>query len=440
MNDTINKCHDPYLRCAFYGAAQTVLGLSGCCTIAHSPQGCQMLVDTAFSWQDEDYTETVTLCTKLCEDEIVYGGEDLLARTILEAKSLNAPLIFVLSACGPEIVGDDIVRVCEEMQPKIKAQLIPIESAGFRGSQYEGVDIALDVLLKKLTIKDEKKIANSVCLIAPHANSNPTWVGDLAWTKQILTKMGARVVATLTHQTPLKELEKVATAETSLLLSHDAGQNAANYLKKEFGVEPLCCGLPLPIGFTNIKRWLRELGEVFAAEEWVENFVIEGEKMVIEQCRRKWFELYSFHLESVAIVADATIGIPLIRFITEELEMIPKFISLRSSSQEIQNILKTELGKLGLNPKIVYQADVYQTQKNLSEMKLEAVFGSEIEKYAIENLNIPLAFEIVAPITSFRITNREYFGYTGMLNLLEIIQNNYWDQYRSKSRRYKARW
>ena len=37
----------------------------------------------AFGWQDADYTETLTLCTKLCEDEIVHGGEELLARTIL---------------------------------------------------------------------------------------------------------------------------------------------------------------------------------------------------------------------------------------------------------------------------------------------------------------------------------------------------------------------
>jgi nitrogenase molybdenum-iron protein alpha/beta subunit len=33
---------------------------------------------------------------------------------------------------------------------------VPIESAGFRGSEYDGIDIALDVMLKKL-IKDRGK-------------------------------------------------------------------------------------------------------------------------------------------------------------------------------------------------------------------------------------------------------------------------------------------
>jgi nitrogenase molybdenum-iron protein alpha/beta subunit len=36
--------------------------------------------------------------------------------------------------------------------------------------------------------------------------------------------MGIKVVATLKHQTPISEIENIASAETSLLLSHDAGQ------------------------------------------------------------------------------------------------------------------------------------------------------------------------------------------------------------------------
>jgi len=40
--------------------------------------------------------------------------------------------------------------------------------------------------------------------------------------------MGIKVVATLTHRTPITEIENIASAETSLLLSHDAGQKAGD--------------------------------------------------------------------------------------------------------------------------------------------------------------------------------------------------------------------
>ncbi|MCJ7744241.1 MAG: hypothetical protein MUO99_06765 [Dehalococcoidales bacterium] len=440
MTATAERCHDPYLRCAFYGAAQTALGVTGCCVLAHSPQGCYLLVNAAFGWQDADYTETLILSTKLCEDEIVHGGEELLARTILEARELKVPILFVLSSCGPEIVGDDIIRVCEDTRPQVDFEIVPIKCAGFRGDQNDGTDIALDAMLKKLVVGGGEKIPGSVCLIAPHANSNPTWMGDLAWVKGILQQMGVTVLATLTHNTALSEFQDVASAEGSIVLSHDAGQKAADYLAQEFGIEQLCRGMPLPVGFTNTRRWLTELGRRFRKQDVAERLAAEGEKMVVEQCRRKGLEQFFMHRAPAAIVADATIGIPLLHFITEDLEMVPRLLCLRSCLPGAKGILERELKELSLSPKVVYNADVYQSKVALGEVKPEVVFGSNIERHAVEELDIPFVFRLVNPVSRFRSINREYFGYVGMLNIIECIHNDWLDRYRSKERSYKARW
>ena len=434
------RCHDPYLRCAFYGAAQTALGVTGCCVLAHSPQGCYMLVDAAFDWQDADYTETLILSTKLCEDEIVHGGEELLARTILEAQELEVPIMFVLSACGPEIIGDDIVAVCEDMRSQVNFKIVPIKCAGFRGDQNDGIDIALDAILKELVVDGGKKVSHSVCLIAPHANSNPTWMGDLLWVKEILNRMGAQVLATLTHDTALSEFREVSSAESCIVLSHDAGQKAGDYLTQQFGIEQLCKGMPLPVGFTNTHRWLKELGQRLDAQDVAEKIASDGEKMVVEQCRRKGLEQFFMHREPVAIVADGTVGIPLLHFITEDLEMIPRLLCLRSCLQGAKEILERELEELNLSPKVIYSADVYQSKLALSEVKPEAVFGSNIERHATEELGIPFVFRLVNPISRFRSINRQYFGYMGMLNIIECIHNDWLDRYRSRKRSYKARW
>ncbi len=440
MRATAKRCHDPYLRCALYGAAQTALGVSGCCVLAHSPQGCYLLVDAAFGWQDADYTQTLILSTKLCEDEIVHGGEELLAHTILEARELKVPILFVLSSCGPEIVGDDIVAVCEDMRPQVDFGIVAIECAGFRGDQNEGTDIALDAMLKKLVVRGGEKITGSVCLIAPHANSNPTWMGDLDWVKGILHQMGAKVLATLTYNTALSEFQDVASAEGCIVLSHDAGQRAADYLAQQFGIEQFCKGIPLPVGFTNTRRWLMELGKRLGSQDIAERLAAEGEKMVVEQCRRKGLEQFFMHRAPAAIVADATVGIPLLHFITEDLEMIPRLLCLRSCLPGAKETLERELKELGLSTKVVYNADVYQSKLVLGEVKPEVVFGSNIERHAVEELDIPFVFRLVNPISRFRSINREYFGYVGMLNIIECIHNDWLDRYRSKARRYKARW
>jgi nitrogenase molybdenum-iron protein alpha/beta subunit len=373
-------------------------------------------------------------------DEIVHGGEDILARTIREAKDLPISALFVISACGPEIVGDDIVAVCEAMQPEVKFRLVPVPCAGFRGSQYDGIDIALDTIIKRLVKNNDEKIPGSVCLIAPHANANPTWTADLGWVKQVLSRLGVRVIATLTHRTPLSEIENIACAETSLLLSHDAGQKSADYLSAAYGTEQVCRGIPMPIGMTNTQRWLTALGERFDAQNIAEGMVAEGEKMVMATCRRKWPMARFLYRTPAAIVADATIGIPLVRFVTEEMEMTPELVALYTSQRPVRDLLEQELKSLGLNPKIVYGTDVYKTRMSLLEVKPRVIFGSTIERHASEGLPMAYVVEVVRMMRQFRMINREYFGYTGILNLFECVQNEWTMGWRSKERRYEAKW
>ncbi len=434
------RCHDPYLRCALYGAAQAALGLTGCCVLSHSPQGCYQLVDAAFGWQDADYTETLTLCTKLCEDEIVHGGEEMLARTILEASDLHPPIMFVVTACGPEIVGDDVVAVCEDVGGRLDFQIVPILCAGFRGDQNQGADIALDVILKHLVpAVAGPKVPRSVCLLAPHANANPTWMGDLAWVKGVLGELGATVAATVTHNTSLEELKQVPRAEGCLVLSHDAGQKAADYLAG-LDVEQWCRGLPLPVGFSNTRAWLEELGRRLDAPEAAAAIIARGEKRVVEVCRRKGLEISAMHRAPAAVVADATVGLPLLRFVTEDLEMIPQLVCLRSGQEGTRALLEHELAALGLSSRVIYNADVFQAKAALAEVRPEMVFGSNVERHAVEEMGIPYVFRVVNPISRFRLTDYAYWGYQGMLNLIEMLQNDWLDRWRSRKRLYKARW
>ncbi len=436
------KCHDPYLRCALYGAAQTALGVRGCCVLAHSPQGCSQLVDTAFGWQDADYTETTTLCTKLCEIEIVHGGEELLARTILEAQELDIPVMFVLTACGPEIVGDDIAAVCDDVGSQVPFPIVPIQCAGFRGDQNFGTDIALEAMLQELAPEGraDGTIPQSVCLVAPHANANPTWIGDLDWVTSVIERLGGTVAATLTHNTTLSDFERVPAADGCIVLSHDAGQRAADFISERHGVEQWCRDLPLPVGFTNTRRWLAELGSRLGAKREAQDLITEGERLVVETCRRKWLEQSAMHRAPAAIVADATVGIPLVRFITEDLEMVPQLVCLRSGQTGAHELLERELADLNLDAQVVYDADVYLATQALAEAKPEMVLASNIERHAVREMGIPYVFQVANPTRRFRMIDRAYFGYTGMLNLIETIQNDWWDRYRSKRRRYKARW
>ena len=265
-------------------------------------------------------------------------------------------------------------------------------------------------------------------------------MGDLSWVKSVLVQMGATEVVNLTHDTLLRDFAKLPQVEGSLVLSHDAGQNAADIMTERYGISQWCRKLPLPIGFSNTRAWLLAVGERLGATEAAQNIISRGESMVVEACRRKGLEQSAMHRATAAIVADATVGIPLLRFITEDLEMIPKLVCLRSGLPEADDILAREVEALDLDVRVISNSDVYQARAALAEVRPDMVLGSNIERHAAEALDIPYVFRLVTPISSFRMTDRAYWGYTGMLNLIEAMQNDWLDRYRSKQRRYKARW
>lgn len=162
--------------------------------------------------------------------------------------------------------------------------------------------------------------------------------------------------------------------------------------------------------------------------------------MVMATCRRKWPMARFLYRTPAAIVADATVGIPLVRFVTEEMEMTPELVALYTSHRPVRDLLESELKNLKLTPKVVYGADVYRTRMSLLETKPRVIFGSTIERHASEGLSPVYTVEVVRMIRQFRMINREYFGYTGILNLFECVQNEWIMGWRSKERRYGAKW
>jgi light-independent protochlorophyllide reductase B subunit len=433
-------CLDPYLRCAFAGAGKTLAGVLDACLVLHSPQGCHGVIGDALGSQRVDFSEAHVVSSKLCETEIVYGGEERLKETIREAQSYGAPYLFVMSACGPEVVGDDIAAVCEAMTRECGVPVVPMECAGFRGNEHQGIDIALEKLLDFAAREAVPKAPNSVTLIAPHASANPTWPADLAWVRRVLEEMGVTVVSVLTHKQDMQGITRTPAAETSLLLSHDAGAHTADRLAERFGVQPICRDLPLPIGLTNTRRWVEALGRQFGAERVAKRIIEEGHRNVIRAIRLRGPNIEFYHRVEAAVAADATIGIPFLRFITEDLEGVPSAIFLRSCSEAARGVLARELEELDLAAEVVIGADAYHMKKGLRRVRPDCVFGSLIEWHFGQELHIPYSFRVISPTGRFHMTDRPYFGHDGLINILEILQNEHQDRWQSRTRRYEAKW
>ncbi len=133
-----------------------------------------------------------------------------------------------------------------------------------------------------------------------------------------------------------------------------------------------------------------------------------------------------------AVSADGTLGIGLVRMLFEELEMIPEVLLFRSTMRESRSILEQELQSMGISPRLVFSADGYQIKQALTEVDTDAVLGSAWEKYMAEELGIKIAFDVFSPTNRETYLDKPYFGYEGMINMMEVIAND-WDRaFRSK--------
>jgi nitrogenase molybdenum-iron protein alpha/beta subunit len=92
---------------------------------------------------------------------------------------------------------------------------------------------------------------------------------------------------------------------------------------------------------------------------------------------------------------------------------------------------------LHISPPVAFGVDGYKVKQALAASNVDAVFGSTWEKYLAEEIGTKVAFDLLQPTNRTFYRDSAYFGYDGMINMLEIVAN-YWEAaFRSKAIRWE---
>ena len=125
--------------CTLTGALSVLTQVRDAACIIHGPAGCthhnfSLLHATILA---NDRVEVPHLfSTRLTENDIIFGGEEALEKTIARVLAANpAPAsVFVLSTCIVETIGDDTAAVCAKPWG---VPVIAVPTAGFLGGVFE---------------------------------------------------------------------------------------------------------------------------------------------------------------------------------------------------------------------------------------------------------------------------------------------------------------
>ncbi|WP_440948209.1 nitrogenase component 1 [Methanosarcina sp. T3] len=259
----------PLYGCAFSGAATATFQVNDAATVLHGPRSCTHITADALACSflkggginvpaGEEKQVPGLLPTDMGEEDVIFGGLEMLERKIEEALSAGWQTVFVVSTCPGGIIGDDIGRASARAESRFSgARVIPVPVEGvltgdFSTGLLEGYKRVADLIDPSL--KPEKGLVN---IIGERSFSlrEEEYFRTIAG---LLKKLGYRVNCRFLKGTDTLSLRSFKKAEINLLACDDPETRAIQaYLSERFGLEFF--ELPFPVGFRKSSLWIKAL-------------------------------------------------------------------------------------------------------------------------------------------------------------------------------------
>ncbi|HWQ20541.1 MAG TPA: nitrogenase iron-molybdenum cofactor biosynthesis protein NifE [Methanotrichaceae archaeon] len=257
-------------RACVYSGARVVLNpVTDALHLVHGPIGC-----ASYTWDIRGSSTSgpdlykSSFSTDMKEIDVIFGGEKKLALALRElAARYHPPAIFVYSTCIVGVIGDDLGMVCRRASEELKIPVIPVRSEGFKGNKKEGYKAACNALMELIesgAVPDSRKVSGSgdapiksPCTINLLGEYNVA--GDLWSVRPYFEEMGIEVVASLTGDSRVSEIQKASQARLNLVQCSGSMTFLAKKMEERygipyqrisfFGVEDMSSALRIAAGF-----------------------------------------------------------------------------------------------------------------------------------------------------------------------------------------------
>lgn len=294
-------------------ACQMALSLMMCSTvenavvIMHGPVGCGTQLHTLTSATNKGKADrglavkpVPWLSTNLLEADVITGGEKKLEEAIAYAdRTFRPEIIFVVSTCAPNIIGDDVEKVVANANQTAAAQVTAIHCPGFKSrvvaSAYDAFYHSLlrHIRFDPIPYKDyvplnpadpNAELGEQAYLYQKNHTVNlfnATSIGpqDEDEMTRLLNALGlnVRVYAEYSNADKFRLLPQAAL-NVSLCNMHD--DYFLSYLKETYGMPYVIHGMP--VGPEATREWLVAIAEHFGLTEQAQRLADWEEKLALE--------------------------------------------------------------------------------------------------------------------------------------------------------------
>jgi nitrogenase molybdenum-iron protein alpha/beta subunit len=259
--------------CTLTGALSVTTHIHDAVSVIHGPKGCShhnvsLLHATGLENDRISFPELIS--TGLCENDIIFGGEESLRLTLESVSRRNVRAIFVLSTCIIDTIGDDVCGICNGEYP---VPVIPVPTAGFIGGTFQ--DGVNNALLSIAGTASACRKAGGVNIIGER-NLEYEVEENFFEISRILSCLGLTVNTRFVHNTSLDEISRLGAARVNIL--REPGLiPVGEYLRERFGTPYIPS---FPIGFSGTLSFINEVATACGIDG---TYVAKEEKSLQEE-------------------------------------------------------------------------------------------------------------------------------------------------------------
>jgi len=284
------KNRRPLIGCAFAGAVSVTAQITDAATIMHGPRSCSLMISeklldteqrsaTIFGHPYNQSLMNRLISTDMTEEDFIFGGVEKLHETIELTIRKGFTHIFIITACPPGIIGDDIGDVVRKVSEKYpETHIIPIPVDGnLTGDFTQGVIDTYSVIAGLIPKGRQASKNNSVNIIAEKwlALNDEKCISDL---ESLLKKIGVEVNCRFLCRSSVSSMLNFNNAALNLPADNDDTSECIRKVLTSVSDIPFF-DKALPVGFAETEAWLLAVAGFFGREELAKEVIAEEKEV-----------------------------------------------------------------------------------------------------------------------------------------------------------------
>ncbi|TCK93333.1 nitrogenase molybdenum-cofactor synthesis protein NifE [Natranaerovirga hydrolytica] len=387
----IQSCHTalyPGARCPLAVVNSVLSGIKGITTLIIGMAECTYYNKNVALTTNSDHQNHFTWSYALDSKEIIFGCKKGILKAIDEINKTGVEVIFIISACVPETIGEDFSAIASDASEKLKAKVLHIEAAHFKNySSVPSLKDAFTILSKLMEEQAVNKKGINLLGIGAHMLINSELVS-------LLKNKGVEIQTIIPSTTTVSDIKKAPRAKLNIVTDLSA-LPLAKKMKEIFGTAYLL--FPHLLDIEEIREGYRSIEDALDIDinEEVEGLYKKAKASVALHAKaleHKTFGCGYFFIDPMITSA-----------FLKSLKMTPLYIETEYYHSE-SKYWKNKIIEHGIDPYIVRVWDFDTTKEVLGTNGLDFFIGlniikeSQYKEIYVENKTAVYALGFEQPI------------------------------------------